>query len=269
MKSTIQYLTQEQFTTNIKEITTQYNNIYVSIGGKFNEPTVNFNYPSIQKNQKFSTNAYYQLIPAFLRNVSDNHNLVIVVDDFSNTENKEINCKILDTIIESSNSTMDIILLNTYNLIQQSINSIIESIIDLAKNLGILPKNTMFCNYIVFRNPNEQEYKLEEMLPIQIQNILDRENNKEYCECFYQWYGMTFYFYNLVYQYKKYSAMRSVFISELLHLCDIVKFSQPICKEDIGYLIDNLLTSSYQQQKRVHLLRKLQMFNANNIDICN
>ena len=263
--TTIHYLaTIEEQETFLQNIVKKYDHIYVSIGGKFNEPTL-----SLQKVRHYPTNAQYQLIPEFLRNSTDQQHLILVLDEFTNQESIDINCRILKN---NRTSSMDIAIFNTHISINGpvsgslSIDSIIESILDLAKKMDISPKNTMFCNYIVFCNPNQIEYKLEESLPVTIQQIFDRPPNKEYAECFYQWYGATFYFYNLVYQYKKYCTMRLIFISELLHLCDIMKYSQPICKEDICNMIENI-TSSDINQKQKYLLRKLQLFNANNIDI--
>lgn len=254
----------EEQETFLQSVVKKYDHIYVSIGGKFNESTI-----SLQKIRHFPTNSHYQLIPEFLRNSIHEQNLVLVLDEFTNQENIDINCRILETM---KTPTIDIALFNTHISINESesgslsIDSIIESILNLAKKMEISSKNIMFCNYIVFCNPNQIEYKLEEMLPVSIQQIFDRPHNKEYTECFYQWYGATFYFYNLVYQYKKYCTMRLVFISELLHLCDIMKFTQPICKEDICNMIDNITASDIQEKKK-YLLRKLQLFNANNVDI--
>ena len=238
---------------------TKYDHIYVSIGGKYNESTI-----SLQNVRNFPTNSQYQLIPEFLRNSPDKHILILVIDEFTN---QDINCKIIKSF---RSSTMDIVLFNTHISIKDdeslSIDSIIESILDLAKRMEISPKNTMFCNYIVFCNPNYQEHKLEELLPICIQQIFDRPHNKEFSECFYQWYGASFYFYNMVYQYKKYYTMKLIFLSELIHLCSIMKFVYPICKEDICNMIDNITASDVQQKKK-YLLRKLQLFNAHNVDI--
>jgi len=268
--STVEYLStideQETFLRNLIISNKRYDHIYVSIGGKFNEPTVYFR----QTSQHYPTNALNQLIPEFLRNSSDSHNLIIVIDEFLNQPNIDMNCQLLKSSVASAESTMDVVILNTFISFNEneslSIDATIETILHLAKTMNISSKNVMMCNYIAFSSPNQYECKFEENIPIQLQKIFNRPHNSEYSECFYQWYGMTLYFYNLIYKYKNYCTMKLIFISELLHLCDIMKFAHPICKEDISNIIENI-SSSDRHHRKTFLLRKLQMFNANTVDI--
>lgn len=263
--SIIPYLSTIQDQTQfIDSISTKYTHIYVSIGGKFNESTIQFNYP---KNRHIRSNSIYQLVPEFLKNLVDEHVLILILDDFTNDENRNINIRLLTPF---SSTTLDIALFHTHISIKNqgtlSTDSLIESILDLAKKMEISPKNTMFCNYIVFYHPNQQEYNLEEAIQVQMQKIFDRPANVKFSDCFYQWHGATFYFYNLIYRYKKYATMRLVFTSELIHLCDSMNFNRHIDKNDVSKLIEDITLSDIHQ-KKLYSLRKLHLFNINNIDI--
>ena len=65
------------------QVSRPYDRVYVSIGGKFNQSEQRFHYPDAVKDNVYSSNAGYQMVPAFLRN-SEEATLAIVVDrDFS------------------------------------------------------------------------------------------------------------------------------------------------------------------------------------------
>jgi len=172
--------------------------IYVSIGGKCNEPLVSFNKPDKIKHKSFRTNSHYQLLPEFLEvTCSTNKNvLIIAFDDFSNQENRIFNRSMVEKRITEN---MTVILFD--KIVDKSfLESFIELFLSVCMKNNIYKNNAYICNFIKHLNePSTLDYKSEEMVPQHVQNLLD---NTDYSECFYQWFGYHYFTYNLVYRYK-------------------------------------------------------------------
>uniref|UniRef100_A0A6C0AS37 Uncharacterized protein n=1 Tax=viral metagenome TaxID=1070528 RepID=A0A6C0AS37_9ZZZZ len=175
----------------------EYTSIYVSIGGKMNETTVQF--PDIKSNTKHRSNCLTQMVPAFMQTQSLNeHPLCIILDQFNNQVNLEQNIRLLKSI---NDVNMDICLFHYY-CNRQKLTDLMSYIINLAKNHSIPPQKLMICNFVKFLGcPNMLETASEQNIPEVVQKCL---NPTPYSECFYEWFGYRFYLYNFIYNYKKY-----------------------------------------------------------------
>jgi len=183
------------------QVSRPYDRVYVSIGGKINQSEQRFHYPDAVKDNVYSSNAGYQMVPAFLRN-SEEATLSIVVDrDFSTCQ----------TIFTRQN--LDILLVDAD--VSLGIKHLIQDIMAYITGRKIPPSHFMICNFIRFSCPNVLEQALEESVPKKIQRYLGRYSGYE--DCFYQWYGYSIYTYNLVYQYRRYDLIRC------LHGCQLIR----------------------------------------------
>jgi len=192
---------QEWLETN-KE--TVYTNIYVSIGGKHNEPFLHFNYPETVRSKKHETNSLYQMIPQFVRSDYNEKTkcLVIVVDRFIKDDP---NIRLIKNIIGIPGiANMDVVLYN-HECKLKTLPSTIQEICKKAEKDLIEPSKLMICNYICFQTPNEFEFSMEQKIPELIQSTL---NGTVFENQFYQWYGYSIFTYNLIYPYKKYNFLR-------------------------------------------------------------
>lgn len=183
----------------------QYDRVYVSIGGKINQKEQYFNYPDAVKNKVYSSNAGFQMIPAFLRNSAE-ATLVIVVDHGFSDEHV------------FSRPNLDVLLVNAD--VSLGIKCIIQDIMGYVAGSKIPPAQFMICNFIRFSYPNVLEQALEESVPKKIQRYVGRYAGYE--DCFYQWYGYSIYTYNLVYQYRRYDLTRCLHASQLIRLFERV-----------------------------------------------
>jgi len=194
-----------------------YEKLYISIGGKYSGepkfPTNGEDYPS---------NAIYQIIPEFLMSyrdslLEDGKTLVILVDNFNNDENISVNTELISKRIKESNKTIDVIILNLlFN--KNNINIFIEKISTYAKNyIKDFLKNFMICNFIRFVVSSENTVNtliIEKMyIELKYYNLGDN---------FYIWFGYNIFFYNMIYQYKKYIddklLIEGMFMTKLLHI---------------------------------------------------
>jgi hypothetical protein len=184
----------------IGNIEGQYTSIYVSIGSKMNEKTVQF-CPSLhdRKSIRHPTNCLSQMVPAFLRTQPmSERSLCIIVDQFSNKTNLEENIRMLQTI---SDVDMDICLFDR-SCTKQFLPDFVEYIISLAEQHAIPPEKLMICNFVKFMgSPNAMELACETFIPEIIQKKLDKT---VYSDCLYEWFGYRFHLYNFIYSYKKY-----------------------------------------------------------------
>jgi hypothetical protein len=197
---------------------TQYDRVYVSIGGKFNQKVQNFNYPEEVKNKIYHSNAGYQMIPAFLRNAGSSSTLVILVDMFCNDGVDP--CRQVLSSIMQTNLHIDVALVNLNISLGKTLKYLIRDIVNFVIQREIPSNKFMICNFIRFSHPNVLEQALEEYVPIKIQRYLNK--NPVYINCFYQWYGCSIYTYNLIYQYRQYHMIRCMHYSLLLRLFERV-----------------------------------------------
>jgi len=143
--------------------------------------------------------------------------LVIVVDVFSNITILEENRRQLRNLADHY-PDLDIIVLDC-NLVKRTLKTILEYLTEKAATFEMADNQVMFCNYIRFSRPNALESKIEELVPKNIQLILDQCVSGRYQTRFYQWYGPTFYMYNLVYNYKLYNLLLMRHFPHLLQIC--------------------------------------------------
>lgn len=175
----------------------RYDYIYLSIGGKLNEPCVTFQKPKIQT---IGSNAQYQLVPEFLKKRHDDiHCLIIAIDHFNHRESYETNKQYL-----MNYSNFDTILVNKFfNL--SYLETFIQILLTFVSTTDVDPANFMIANYIRYlNNPNELEAKLEFGIPDKIQQALNLFEDKRYCKCLFQWFGYNLFLYNMICNYNYY-----------------------------------------------------------------
>lgn len=195
---------------------TPYDFIYISYGSKVNEHHVQL------ENSLVLTNSHLQIIPNFLQVRGKNVKILsISIDDYSTRGHRDSAIQRLEPYIDDSN--VEIILLDNSDI---DIQEITRVLIQFLNEIGMNPKNTMFCNYIRFICPNPHESKLENAIPNIIYDTICQESNETYSECFYQWYGYNSYTYNLIFQYSihrsidiMYSRLLAIFISNFGRKC--------------------------------------------------
>jgi hypothetical protein len=226
-------------TGNIKSIlesyTGAYDSAYISLGGKYNEPTVKFQNPAYLAGHDFPSNTQYQMFPMFVRfpkkrgkrgldvrssdmRYSDMRCLVIIVDNFQNDEIREINQKLIERAT-SQFAHLDVVLYDT-TLHIRDVRPFTQSVVEWAFARGITPEKCIFANYIRFRGcPCIETAQFEVDIPRAIQNVLNE--SKIYTGCLYQWFGYQYYTYNIVFSYKEYNAymLKHLSVINLLEEC--------------------------------------------------
>jgi hypothetical protein len=173
---------------------TIYDYIYVSMGSKYNNSET-ITYTIANKTIHKKTNAEWQMIPEFIRNISNQmKTLVICIDRFENNTIKKTNIDVLSHII---NNGMYIIICDLDGTIH-----LFESIIDIitksAVKYAIPPEKIMIVNFIRFIYPNHTESYLEENLSKSLHKQLLQT---AYTDCLYEWFGYQPNLYNIVYKY--------------------------------------------------------------------
>ena len=190
----------DSFNNFIPTISTTYQSIYTSFGSKQNEVFVS-SYSSTLPERV--TNASYQMVPSFMRNITDDaRGLVIVIDDFHDNDSLLQNENIL-TDISKQFTWLDFIIVDAY-LTKDLLHSILQSITNFANSTHILPNDFKIANFIRFRQPNSTEQAFEIWIPDFIQRVLDTLHDGKYNHSYYQWFGYSFYTYDYMYSYKTY-----------------------------------------------------------------
>ena len=163
--------------------------IYLSLGSKYNEPTVLFG------KKECRTNARLQLYPQFLQEHAlypEKEILVISIDHYDESH-IEINRQVVQSRV-NDNPRVKVILYDT-NITIQMIPHLFGYICDVMKDAD--PLHCMIANYIRFMHPNHTENYLEEHLPDAILGALsDRFKPR-----FYQWFVYHPNLYNTLYCY--------------------------------------------------------------------
>jgi hypothetical protein len=195
----------------------KYISAYISLGGKYNEPIVTFTNPSYLATHDFPTNTQYQMFPMFVRFPPKvGRCLVIIVDNFDNSEIREMNLKLIECAT-CQFSHIDVVLYDT-KLHLQNIRPFAKTVVEWLTTNRISCENCTIANYIRFRGCSSiDNAQLEVILPQTIQNVLNE--SKTYVGCLYQWFGYQYYTYNLLYSYKKYNMSRHLKVILLLHEC--------------------------------------------------
>lgn len=175
--------------SQILTVLQEYDYIYISIGSKPNRKIVPFT-----PNEKKS-NAYEQMFPVFLQR-DDKKILVIAIDKFDKRLSTHVSNQ-LNTILTDN---IDFYILNCL-CSKNFLSEFLQLFVEKLKDINFPPSLFMICNYVRFMNtPNEIELDSENYIPRIIQEKLDE--TETYDNCFYQWFGYRYYFYNYVYKYK-------------------------------------------------------------------
>jgi hypothetical protein len=196
----------------------QYDTIYISIGGKINEPTVKFRNPATLSDYAFASNAQYQMVPAFIRYPKTRiTSLVIVVDDFSDSQLRELN-KAAIREIQLKHPHISIALYDIRITIK-NVNEFAKSLVDWIVDQNVAPEKCMIANYLRFRGcPCVTDSQLENAVPRIIQLALNE--TKVYANILYNWFGYQYYTYNILFLYNEYN----VYI--LSHLSTLALFAE-------------------------------------------
>ena len=158
----------------------QWTTFYISIGGKWNQDTVN--YKTITK-----SNASLQMIPRFLNTIRGGPNeltLVIVFDDFSKNQNTHHNIDIIHSMIQNK-PHLHVYLVNKM-MSSDVFNDYWSIMHPLLYERMVPPSRFSIVNYVKYMNmPNAKE-----------------KENPQYCDCLYEWLGYSPYLYNYICNYK-------------------------------------------------------------------
>jgi len=235
----------------------QYNYIYVSLGSKINEARVNFRYPSNDLNLK--SNAEFQMIPKFIRQQPvSNKILSIIIDDFHDVE---LSYQHDATIHNITKTYKNITVITVDHLItQKSIVKYLTEILNCIFYYKINPTRFMITNFICFKQPIDTQLQFENELPVCIQTIMDTVHNGYYDICFYQWYNYTYYTYNYIYCYKKFSFQR------LLSIQQINGIFKQILKYDYLNNANSESITKYVNTSHKNTKKKWELFLDNSID---
>lgn len=180
--------------------------LYLSIGAKWNQHTVDFGVKS--KNQTHFSNSIYQMAPSFMRFPEEGkYNILIVVDDFHQTESIQINQTILKRDLEGNGiKNLKIIFVDAYiNVGKESdfIDRLFNPLFSFIQARQIQASQFKIVNFISFQRPNQNEFKIERNLPTALEMYLKTHANV-FTNCYYQWYGYLFYYYDYIFPYFTY-----------------------------------------------------------------
>ena len=187
-----------------------YDYVYVSLGSKMNESYTTFSYPL--KNNSITSNAEYQMIPGFVRlQPETNKILSLVIDDFHNPTLHKWNIKHMENTLHYHKNIQLIFFDHMITL--SNIAHVIQTLNALF--IKICPTRLLLCNYICFKSSNVNELNFENELP----NKIQKNMSFRFKECFYQWFGYSFYTYHHIYHYTYHlqKLMNFTYISSLLN----------------------------------------------------
>lgn len=192
---------------------TCYESVYISLGGKYNEPTVAFSNPAYLARHDFPSNSQYQMFPAFVRTPTVGRCLVIIVDRFKNDDETRT---IVDLAV-SQFPHLDVVLYDT-TLHLKDAKTLTHVVIEWMVARCIRPEKCLIANYIRFRGCTGVETaQLEVGIPRAVQLVLNESNT--YAGCLYQWFGYQYYTYHLLYSYRHYDMSRHLHVLWLFHEC--------------------------------------------------
>jgi hypothetical protein len=219
-----------------------YDRIYVSFGSKLNEFQQHFRWPTTTVT---STNANYQIIPEWLR-VSEQRTLVLMIDRFRDQEDLKFNRQYIANQLDAVDAEMDIVMVD-HTLTHASLAPLVELILFFVDHHQFSPKQCMFCNYIRFAHPNDQECAFEEYVANCIQRTMTGAADGKYADCFYQWYGPQFYLYHWMYPYKRYHEILAFYQSMFARVFCEALDSIPL-RRDIGSVVELSLKTENERR---------------------
>jgi len=236
---------------------TTFHYVYVSLGSKINEETVEFNYPT--SNLQLRSNAEFQMVPAFLREQPDTNNILsIIIDDFHDTRLTDTNHTFLRKMIQAHPNITYLIVDN--NILLSTLKKYLSILLTILFQFKISPTRFMFTNFICFKHPNQLQLNFETKLPEAIQKSFNTINNGYYNTCYYQWFNYAYYTYNYIYCYKEYYIQRLMSIQQLHNLM------KACLKNDNLNSINCELITNYTRCKPKSIIRKWDSFLNNCIN---
>lgn len=212
-----------------------YDNIYISLGSKYNGIDV-ITYNMANKTIQKKSNAKYQMIPEFIRSNIQQKTLAICIDRFENDTIKNENVEFLSeytwlkTIVCDIDGTIQIF------------ESIIDIIINVAVKNNISSDKLIIVNYIRFIHPNHTESYLEENLSAALQKRLCIYD-KKYEKCLYEWFGYQTNLYNIIYRYNV--PIIYVIIRDVLNILQKNIDNNEICIDDIAILRNSNINTRF------------------------
>lgn len=211
----------------------KYENIYISIGSKYNEEFIYMTNKTGKQQTKWS-NAMEQIAPHFYR--EKENSLILCVDSFNPQELEKNKSKIREIVLLS-----DIILYDTNNTIQ-SIEEFISYMTNYFIEKEILPEKVLIANYVRFISPNHTENYFEENIPKVIYKgltspSLPSSSIVSYNTRFFQWFGYQPHTYHLLFNYHNYKYM--------------------VGYTNILYLLNDIYDEDYLSYSNIYMLQKI------------
>jgi len=226
----------------------KYENIYISIGSKYNEEFI-YMTNKTGKQQPTWSNAMEQIAPHFYR--EKDNSLILCLDSFNPQELEKNISKIREIVLLS-----DIILYDSNNTSIRSIEEFISYMTNYFIEKEIPPEKVLIANYVRFISPNHTENYFEENIPKVIYKGLTSSSAVSYNTRFYQWFGYQAHTYHLLFNYHNYKYM--------------------VGYTNILYLLNDIYDEEYLSYSNIYMLQKinskispmyLEIFLKNTMDI--
>lgn len=188
-----------------------YDYIYISFGSRCNESYVYFN-----NEKSLHSNAVEQMYPIFL-NRPHSSILIVTIDVFKTQKSIDIHINNMGKVLAEN---VHFVIVNQLCDIP-FINKFMRMVVNKLQHANYPSSHFMVSNFIRFKHlPNATEKEFEETIPKTIQTVLNTTD--DYSECFYQWFGYRYLFYNYLYNYKLLHSYPSMYthINEIELLID-------------------------------------------------
>lgn len=172
----------------------KWNKVYMSFGSKWNDLTV----PSKTfDNSTWYSNSLDQMVPSFIRyQTESNYTLVIIIDEFKDQRNFNLNKKLIIQNIEDSNNVY-VCIINKYCSSKETIIDLTNKLVKFSTRHNIQNDNFMICNFVKYLNrPNLYELSISSIIS---SSINDGIKNTIYKNCLYEWFGYKYGLHTLVY----------------------------------------------------------------------
>lgn len=172
----------------------KWNRVYMSFGSKWNDLTV----PSKTfDNSTWYSNSLDQMVPSFIRyQTESNYTLVIIIDEFKDQRNFNLNKKLIIQNIEDSNNVY-VCIINKYCSSKETIVDLTNKLVEFSTRHNIQKENFMICNFVKFLNrPNLYELSISSIIS---SSINDAVKDTIYKNCLYEWFGYIYGLHTLVY----------------------------------------------------------------------
>ena len=205
MENIYEFIQINALCTSLKAQDIDIDKIYMSIGSKWNQHVVDFGVKS--KDQVHYSNSIYQMVPSFMRVPQHGkQNIIIIVDDFHRTESIEVNQEILKRDLNGNLiQNLKVIFVDSY-VISSQIYKLLKPFFEFIRYKKLSQSQVKLVNFISFQHPNDREYNIEKELPDAIEEYL-KSNSPDFIDCYYQWFGYLFYYYDYIFPYSTYKFL--------------------------------------------------------------